>query len=61
MERGFELDELSLDELRSFSNVIENDVFAALTLDKTLATKSTAGGTAPQRVAEALRVARELL
>jgi argininosuccinate lyase len=61
MERGFELDELSLDELRSFSNVIENDVFAALTLDKTLATKSTAGGTAPQRVAEALRAARELL
>ena len=61
LERGFELDELSLDELRSFSNVIENDVFAALTLDKTLATKSTAGGSAPQRVAEALRAARELL
>jgi argininosuccinate lyase len=61
LERGFELDELSLNELRSFSNVIENDVFAALTLDKTLATKSTAGGTAPQRVAEALRVARKLL
>jgi len=61
MERGVELGDLSLDELRSFSTAIENDVFAALTLETTLATKSTAGGTAPQRVAEALRAARELL
>jgi argininosuccinate lyase len=61
MERGVELDDLSLDELRSFSTEIERDVFAALTLETTLATKSTAGGSAPQRVAEALRAARELL
>jgi argininosuccinate lyase len=61
MERGVELGDLSLDELRSFSTEIESDVFAALTLETTLATKSTAGGSAPQRVAEALRAARELL
>ena len=61
MERGVELGDLSLDELRSFSTEIESDVFAALSLETTLASKSTAGGTAPQRVAEALRVARELL
>jgi argininosuccinate lyase len=61
MERGVELGNLSLDELRSFSTEIESDVFAALTLETTLATKSTAGGTAPQRVAEALRAARQLL
>ena len=58
---GVELGELSLEELRSFSSEIESDVFDALTLEKTLASKSIAGGTAPQRVAEALRAARELL
>ena len=58
MERGVELGDLSLDELKSFSTEIESDVFAALTLETTLATKSTAGGTGPQRVAEALRAAR---
>jgi len=61
IELGRELGELSLDELGSFSSQIENDVFAVLTLEKTLATKSVAGGTAPERVAEALRAARELL
>jgi len=58
---GVELGELSLEELRSFSSEIENDVFDALTLEKTLATKSIAGGTAPARVAEALESARESL
>lgn len=58
IERGVELSELSLDELRSFSNKIESEVFDFLTLERTLATKSQAGGTAPQRVAEALRAAR---
>jgi argininosuccinate lyase len=61
MERGVELGDLSLDELRSFSTEIERDVFAALTLETTLATKSTDGCTGPQRVAEALRAARESL
>jgi argininosuccinate lyase len=61
VELGLELDQLSLDELRSFSSEIENDVFAVLTLEKTLDTKSVAGGTSPERVAEALRAARELL
>jgi argininosuccinate lyase len=58
MEKGVELSKLSLEELRSFSNKIESDVFDSLTLERTLATKFQAGGTAPQRVAEALRAAR---
>jgi argininosuccinate lyase len=60
-ERGVELGELSLDELRSFAGIIESDVFTALSLEQTLATKSVAGGTAPARVAEALLAARESL
>jgi argininosuccinate lyase len=58
IEKGVELGELSLDDLRSFSSEIDDDVFASLTLEKTLATKSVAGGTAPERVNEALREAR---
>ncbi|MEP6819794.1 MAG: argininosuccinate lyase, partial [bacterium] len=61
LEKGMELGELSLDELRSFSSVIESNVFDSLTLEQTLASKSVAGGTAPARVAEALRNARKLL
>lgn len=56
--RGIELGELSLEELRTFSGEIEADVFDSLTLEKTLATKAVAGGTAPERVAEALHTAR---
>ena len=61
MAKGLEFSELSLDELRSFSDKIENDVFDALTLEKTLATKSQTGGTAPGRVGKALAVARKSL
>ncbi len=59
--KGVELGELSLSELQSFSSEIGDDVFDALTLDKTLATKSVTGGTAPECVSEALAVARKNL
>ena len=61
IERGVELEELSLDELRSMSTLIEADVFDALSLDQTLGTKSQIGGTAPERVMEALADARKSL
>ncbi len=61
VERGVELHELTLDEMRSFSTLFEEDVFAALTLEQTLLTKSQAGGTSPERVAEALEAARASL
>ena len=61
IEKGVELEELSLDDLRGLSNEIETDVFESLTLEQTLATKSQVGGTAPTRVAEALAAARKLL
>ena len=61
IEKGVELGELPLDELRSFSSEIQDDVFAALTLENTLGSKSIAGGTAPERVADALKTARESL
>jgi argininosuccinate lyase len=61
IERGVELQGLTLDEMRSFSALIEGDIFHALSLEQTLATKKQIGGTAPERVAEALRAARSSL
>jgi argininosuccinate lyase len=59
--RGLELHELSLEELRALSPLIEADVYDALSLEQTLATKSQAGGTSPARVAEAIAAARASL
>ncbi|MDQ1640493.1 MAG: argininosuccinate lyase [Pyrinomonadaceae bacterium] len=61
IDKGVELDELALDELRALSDKIESDVFECLKLEQTLATKSQTGGTAPDRVAEALASARSQL
>ena len=47
IESGVELQELSLDQLRSTSDLIDEDVFEALSIEKTLETKSQVGGTAP--------------
>jgi argininosuccinate lyase len=61
IERGVELHELALEELRAFSPLVEADIYDALALAATLATKAQVGGTAPARVAEALRAARASL
>jgi argininosuccinate lyase len=61
IERGCELQDLTLEEMRAFSPLIEEDVYEALSLEQTLATKSQTGGTAPERVAEALEAARAYL
>ncbi len=58
IERGVELQELPLAELRSFSTLIEEDVYDALALAQTLATKAQLGGTAPERVRAELKRAR---
>src|SRR5439155_17723133 len=50
VERGVELNDLSHDDLKSFSSLIDEDVFDSLSLERTLATKSQIGGTAPERV-----------
>lgn len=61
IEHGRELHELALEEMRALSQLIEADVYDALTLEQTLATKSQTGGTSPARVAEALATARTSL
>ena len=61
METGRELSEMTLEELRSFSAVIENDVFDMLTLEGSVAARDHPGGTAPARVRAAVARARDRL
>ena len=61
ISQGKELNELSLDELRKFSEHLEKDIYEALSLEQTLASKNQIGGTSPERVAEAVEAARESL
>ncbi|HKC65019.1 MAG TPA: argininosuccinate lyase [Pyrinomonadaceae bacterium] len=61
IERGVELQELELEEMQTLSPLVEDDVYEALSLEQTLATKSQTGGTAPERVAEAIFTARAQL
>lgn len=52
--RNCELVEMPLTELQSFSKKIQDDVFPALSLEQTLASKSQIGGTSPREVEKAL-------
>ena len=61
IQRGVELQELPIDDLRAVSELIEADVFMALPVERTLDTKSHFGGTAPLKVSEALAAARKSL
>lgn len=56
--RKKELNELSLEEMRQFSEIIGADVFEALSLEQSLGGKNQIGGTSPERVFEALDNAR---
>lgn len=59
--QGRELEELTLEEMRAIAPEIDDGVFEALTLDRTIGSKSAIGGTSPVRVAAALQAAREYL
>ena len=61
VETGSDLSEMSLDELREFSPVIESDVFEVLTLEGSVAARNHPGGTAPAQVRAAIARARERL
>jgi hypothetical protein len=52
---GVDLAQLSLPELQQFSPLIDDDVFAVLTIEGSLAARSHIGGTAPKQVLAASR------
>jgi argininosuccinate lyase len=59
LEKGAELGELSLAELRQFGDEFDEDFYAAVTLDATLDCHDVIGGTARERVRQALASASE--
>ncbi|MEA5097463.1 MAG: argininosuccinate lyase [Burkholderiaceae bacterium] len=60
-ERGCDLPDLTLAELREFSPLIDADVSAVLTLEGSVAARNHAGGTAPQQVkASIARIRKQL-
>ena len=61
VESHRDLAEMSLDELREFSPLIEADVFEVLSLEGSVAARDVLGGTAPRRVREAAAAARAWL
>ncbi len=60
-QAGVDLAQLSLTELRRFSDRIDNDVFALLSLEGSAAARSHAGGTAPAQVRIQVRRGRKEL
>lgn len=56
-----DLSEMSLERLRQFSPLIEDDVFAVLTLEGSVAARDHVGGTAPRQVRLAIERVRKQL
>jgi len=61
VEQGKDLSELKLEELKSFSDAIKDDVFEVLTVEGSVAARDHLGGTAPKQVRLAVKALRERL
>lgn len=61
LDNGKELSELTLDELKRFSDVIKDDIFSLLTIQGSVDSRQSAGGTSTKSVEQALTKAEETL
>jgi argininosuccinate lyase len=61
LDKGRELHELSLDELKTFSALIQEDLYKHLTLEHMVDRRQSTGGTATGNVAAAIEDARRVL
>jgi argininosuccinate lyase len=61
VDSGRDLSEMKLEELQQFSDIIDEDVFAVLTLEGSVAARNHLGGTAPVQVRAAAKRARAIL
>jgi argininosuccinate lyase len=61
LDQGKDLPDLSLEELKKFAVEIEQDVFPLLTVEGSVASRRSTGGTSPDRVSEALARAEQEL
>ena len=60
-ERGCDLPDLPLGDLRAFSDLIDEDVYQVLTVEGALDSRNHIGGTAPAQVRAAIARARSML
>ena len=60
-QKGVDLPQLTLDELKAFCPQVESDVFSVLTVAGSLAARNHIGGTAPEQVRAAIARARNRL
>ncbi|MAG95984.1 MAG: argininosuccinate lyase [Alphaproteobacteria bacterium] len=60
-DQGVTLDQLALEDLQTVAPALTKEVYAVLDPARALAGRSSAGGTAPERVREAVEVARRIL
>ena len=58
IEQSKDLAELSLEELKTFSDLIGDDIFKVLTLEGSIGARDHIGGTAPKQVLAAVAVAK---
>ncbi len=61
LDNGKDLSELTLDELKGFSSVIEDDIFSLLTVKGSVDSRQSAGGTSIKSVKQALSEAEKIL
>ena len=59
VEKKCDLADLSLEEMRTFSPMIEKDVYSVLTLEGSVAARNHVGGTAPEQVRAAIARLRQ--
>lgn len=61
VETGKDLSDMSLDELKVFSDIIEQDVFEVLTLEGSVAARNHRGGTAPEQVKKQIERLKKII
>ncbi len=61
VNKGCDLADLSLPELRQFSGMVDEDIYHVLTLEGSVASRNHVGGTAPERVRGVIKEARSKL
>ena len=54
VEKGCDLSDMTLEEMKTFSDLIEADVLDILTLEGSVAARNHVGGTAPDQVRNAV-------
>jgi argininosuccinate lyase len=60
-QRGVPLDQLPIKDLTAIDSRIDERIYAALSVDASVAARASYGGTAPTRVGEQVKAARKAL